>query len=113
MLVPAVGADAGTEQLDEPHAALDQPPGDQALAGEDLRRRIGIVKAVEPLGRRRLAAQAHELGDGRLHAEGQLVVGDRRFQAVVAAHPAQHALVERAQQIELRALELGRRLRRA
>ncbi len=57
VLVPAVGADVGTEQLDESHAPLDQPPGDQAFAGEDLRRRIGIVKTVEPLGRRRLAAQ--------------------------------------------------------
>ena len=48
MLVPAVGADAGAEQLDEPHAPLDQPPGDQALPGEDLSRRIGIVEPVEP-----------------------------------------------------------------
>ena len=101
VLVPAVGADARAEQLDEPDAPLDQPPGDQAFAGEDLRRRIGIVEAVEPPGRRRLAVEAHQLGDGRLHPEGQLVVGDRRFQAVVAAHPAQHALVERAQQLEL------------
>ena len=104
MLVPAVAADAGAEQLDEPHAALDQPPGDQAFAAEDLRRRVRIVEAVEPLGRRRLAVKAHELGDGRLHAEGQLVVGDRRLEAVVMAHPAEHALVERAQQLELAAL---------
>ena len=105
MLVPAVGAHVGTEQLDEPYAPLDQPPGDQAFAREDLRRQIGIVETVKPLGRRRLAAQAHELGDRRLHAEGQLVVGDRRFQAVVAAHAAHHSLVERAQQIELRCAE--------
>ena len=49
VLVPAVGADVGTEQLDEPHAALDQPPGDQAFAGEDLGRRVGIIEAVELL----------------------------------------------------------------
>ncbi len=57
VLVPAVGADVGTEQLDEAHAPLDQPPGEQAFAGEDLRRRIRIVEAVEPLGRRRFAAR--------------------------------------------------------
>ena len=35
VLVPAVVADARAGQLDEPHAALDQPPGEQALPAED------------------------------------------------------------------------------
>ena len=60
----------GTEQLDEPHAALDQPPGDQAFTGKDLRRRKSIVQPVQPLGRRRSPLQTHELGNGRLHPEG-------------------------------------------
>ena len=51
------GPDAGpsgrrrrrAKQLDEPHAPLDQSAGDQAFAGEDLRRRVRVVEAVEPL----------------------------------------------------------------
>ena len=52
VLVPAVGADVGAKQLDEPHAPLDQAAGDQAFACEDLRGRIGIVETVKLLGRR-------------------------------------------------------------
>ena len=66
VLVPAVGAHVGTKQLDESYAALDQTPGDQAFPREDLCRHVGIVKPVKLLGRRRFAAQTHELGDGRL-----------------------------------------------
>ena len=36
VLVPAVVAEVLAEQFDEPHAPLDQPPGDQALAAEDF-----------------------------------------------------------------------------
>ena len=58
MLVPAVAADRRAEQLDEPHAALDQAAGEQALAGEDLGRRERVVEAVEPPRRRRFPVEA-------------------------------------------------------
>ena len=52
MLVPAVVAEAGAGQLDEPHAALDQPPGEQALPGERRRAlassRRGRTAAASP-----------------------------------------------------------------
>ena len=47
VLVPAVGADVRAEQFDEPDAALDQSPRDQALAGEDLGRQIGVIQAIQ------------------------------------------------------------------
>ena len=75
VLVPAVVAQVLTEHLDEPHAALDQPPGDQALPAVGLGRRI--VEAVELLRGCGFVRQIHQVGHGRLHAEGQLVVGDR------------------------------------
>ena len=70
VLVPAVAADRRTEQLDEAHAALDQPPGDQALAGEDLGRRHkdrrGRKAAAWPATRRRgPSARARPFASGR------------------------------------------------
>ena len=47
---------------------------------------ICIIKPVEPLGGGRLAVEPGQLGDGGLHPEGQLVIGDRRFQAIVMTH---------------------------
>ena len=101
VLVPAVAADGGTQELDEPHAPLDQAPGDQAFAGEDLGGDIRVVEAVEPLVAGDSPARFISSGTADLHAVGQLVVGDRRLERVVMADAAQHALVERAQQIEL------------
>ena len=97
MLVPAVAADGGAKQLDEAHAALDQAAGDQAFPAEDLCGDVGIVEAVEPCCRWRFVGEVHELGDGRLHAIGQFVVGDCRLKRVMMADAAEHALVERPQ----------------
>ena len=47
MLVPRLEAAGRVVELHEPHAALDQPPGQQALAAEDRGRLV--VEAVEPL----------------------------------------------------------------
>ena len=49
VLVPELAALGGVIDLHEPHAALDQPPGHQALPAEDVGR--GVVEAVEPSGR--------------------------------------------------------------
>ena len=57
--------------LHEPHAALDQPPGDQALPGEVRRtsgcrgRRASCVSAVS-------LVDVERLGRGHLHPVGQL-----------------------------------------
>ena len=72
--VPVV-AGAGVDQLDEPHAALDQPPGDQALPGERLARRRA------PGRRARASAsvsprEVEGLGGLAHHAEGGLEAGD-------------------------------------
>ncbi len=55
VLVPVAVA-----ELDEPHARLDEPPGQQALAAE-----VGgllVVDAVECLGRIRLVGEVHHVG---------------------------------------------------
>ncbi len=96
VLVPAIGTDIGAEQLDESHPSLDEPPRDQAFACIDPRRWIRSIEPIEPLSRRRFAVDTHQLGKGRLHAERQLIVGDRRFEAVVMSHAAKGALIERS-----------------
>ena len=40
-------------------------------------------------------------GNGRLHAIGELVVGDRRLERIMMADSAEHALVERSHKVEL------------
>ena len=105
VLVPAVAADGRTQELDEAHAPLDQAPRDQAFASEDLCGGIRVVEPVKPLRGRRFAGKADELGNGGLHAVGELVIGDRRLERVMMADPAEHALVERAQQLELAQLQ--------
>ncbi len=75
MLVPAVVADVGAEQFDEADAALDQPPGDEALPPVQLGR--AVIDAVETPRRLRLLRDVHQLRHGGLHAEGQFVVADR------------------------------------
>ena len=57
MLVPSVAADGRAEQLDEPDAALDESPGDQAFAGEDLRRQDRDRRGRRAAGGRRLAVE--------------------------------------------------------
>ena len=79
--VPAV--DVARVELDEPDAALDQPPGQQA-AGAELGR-PPVVQAVEPLGLVGLARQVDGLGGRALHPEGQLVGLDPGLELGVVA----------------------------
>ena len=77
MLVPA-----HVEELDEAHAALDQPAGQQAVAGVGARlANVGAVQIQNVLG---LVRDIGQLGHGRLHAKGQLVLGDARLNFGVA-----------------------------
>ncbi len=88
MLVPAVVPQILAQELDEPHTALDHPPGQQALPSVDFRCRI--TESVE-LGRGlRFARQVDELRNGRLHAEGQFVIADRRFESIHLADSPKH-----------------------
>ena len=93
----------GVDQLDDAHAALDQPPGDQALVGE--RRRIAVGDTVRPERRLRFAADVEHLGRLAHHAAGDVERGDPRAEVGVArpqrgvalVHVAQHDLLELVQ----------------
>ena len=58
--VPGAGAAAAVLDLNEAHAALDQPPRRQQLHAEVAA--VRLVEAVERLGRRRLLGEVDHLG---------------------------------------------------
>ena len=62
-------------ELDEPHAPLGQPAGQQAVGGE---RAVGAWRAVQVEHVLRLIGDIDQLGDAGLHLERQLVLGDAR-----------------------------------
>ena len=64
---------AAQEQLHEPHAPLDQTPGDEAPPPVFSGHRV--VEAVEPSRGCRFPRQVHHLGHGGLHAGGGLELG--------------------------------------
>ena len=72
MVVPVVLRTArAAPDLDEPHAPLEKPPGQQTAAAEFGGHRI--VQAIQRPGRGRLAVQLEGLGGRLLHPGGQLV----------------------------------------
>ena len=98
--------------LDEPHAALHQPPCLQAALGESRSHRVGRIEAVEAPGRGRLARQVEELRHGRLHPEGHLVVRHGRLQCVGMREPRGRPPGPVRASRELAALDARRRLER-
>ena len=44
---PFAHGERAVEERDEPHAALQEPAGEQAVAAEGGHERIGVVQAVE------------------------------------------------------------------
>ena len=98
-----VGVPAFVIDVDEPHAALDHPPRQQAGPGERGFVRIG---AVHRQGRLALALQVHQLGGGGLQPEGHLVGGDAGGDLGVA-DGLEPPAVQRADQVERVALEPG------
>ena len=75
-------------QLDEPNPVLDQTAGQQAVVGK---RRLAGLCAVHRVDGVRLSGDVHDLGDGDLHAEGELVLLDPRQRvrqaAALVVHP--------------------------
>ena len=70
----AVLVPAHVIKLDEPHAALGQAAGQQAVGG--VAAGLLNVGAVEVEDRLRLVREVGQLGNRRLHAIAQLVLGD-------------------------------------
>ena len=91
--------------LHEPHASLDQPPREQALAAELLGARV--VDAVELLGARTLGIDIDRLGRGALHAVGELVALDAALEVRVPAARERVARVPRLQPVEHAPLQVG------
>ena len=64
--------------VDESHAPFDQSPRQQAIVGETLLIVIVAVQAVSLQCVGRLARDIGQLRSGRLHADGQFIVGNSR-----------------------------------
>ena len=71
-------AAGAAEELNEPHAPLDQPAGQEAVAAKGLG--LFFIKTVEPAGGFRLLGEINCLGSCLLHAEGELIAADAGFQ---------------------------------
>ena len=69
MVIPDV-VGRGVKELHEPHAALDQPPCEQALPSKQFRFRI--VRAVKRMRGLRLGRKIERLGRRTLHLKRQL-----------------------------------------
>ena len=91
---PGVVVPPAERQLHEPDAALDQPPGQQAAAGELAR----PVRLAHP---QRLAAGVERLPGGGLHPERRLHRPDAGLQLRVVPVRRGVGPVERLQRVEL------------
>ena len=94
--------------LHEPHAPLDHPPRQERGVGEGPR--LLRLFAVERVGRGGLAGDVGQLGDARLHAEGQLVLLDAGVRLGVAHELVIH-LVQGPEPVERIAAHLRRKRR--
>jgi hypothetical protein len=102
VLVVVPGLVVAVVDLRHAHAALRQPPRDQAGVGE-------LAGAVALAHRPRLLAEVEDVQRLRLHAEGHLQRLDARLQLPVAAALLEVQLVHRLDQVELAALPPGRK----
>ena len=83
VLVPGgVGGAVAVGHLDEPHALLAEPTRQQALPAEVVG--LGRADPVKGLRLPRLARKVKDVRGALLHAPGQLVRGDDRFQLGVS-----------------------------
>ncbi len=80
------------QQLDKTHPTFDEAARQEALAPEFFR--IRLVQPEELSRRLGFSAKIEQLGDGRLHAEGELII---RYRGIDLAHRAkaiEHAVVQ-------------------
>src|SRR5262249_9735543 len=100
------------EDLDEADTALDQAAGDEATAAIVARGRV--VQAIKPVRGRALAIDVESLTRGGLHACGQFIAGDPRFQVQLARMALHVPLIQTLQVAEIafldRAAQVGRRI---
>ena len=94
--------EGAVEERDEPHPALQQPAGQQAVAAEAGEDRVGVVEAVERPRGRALARQVADLRRAELHPRGQLVRGDPRRELGVAGMLLQVLVVEQPEEVAAR-----------
>ena len=79
---PRAAERTAVEELNEPHAALKQPAGHQAIAGKTLVCRV--VDAIERPHGRRLVGEARGLRDAHLHSRCQFIRSQPRREVGVA-----------------------------
>src|SRR5262249_33928810 len=94
------------EDLHEPHAPLDESPGDQA-ARAIFARRI-LVESVEAENVSRLGRDVERLFRSRLHGRSQLVAANPRFELGLAGMRFEMTAIQSAEESE--ALPLSRPL---
>lgn len=97
-------ASGAVVELDESHAALDEAARHEALATEGSR--VISVEPIERFDRFRLAVEIDRLRCLRLHAEGEFVTLDARFEFGVRFAAGAMALVEPGEEVELGVLPL-------
>ena len=88
---------AAGEELDEPHALLEQPPRQEATPAE--LRRLRSVEAVEILDAARLARQVRDARHRELHPRGEFVITTPRVEVVARAIRGDTKGFERPQQV--------------
>ena len=110
---PFAHGEGAVEERDEPDAALQQPPGQQAVAAEAGEDRVGIVEAVECARGRALARQVADLRGAELHPGGQLVGGDPRGEFGIAGVLLEVFVVEQPEEVAARLVVAGGRSPRA
>ena len=79
VLIPAIGTDVGTGQLDETDSTLDQSASEQAFASKGARRLIFMIETVKLVDLFRLSREIREFRNRGLHPIGQLSLGNRPF----------------------------------
>ena len=75
--------------MNEPHAALGQPAGQQAVVGEGA---VGAFAAVHIEHVLRLVGDVDQVGHARLHAERQFVLRDARGDFGILLDRIAHAI---------------------
>ena len=98
------GSARGAVQVDVTHAALQQPPSQQAVPRIGSFQRIGIVRRVQAVNRLRLARQIHHLRCTQLHLGSQLVRRHPSLQLGVARVRFRMAGIQLAQEFPSRLL---------